>query len=49
MQVKYPLTQMFTIEFRMAIIDVIYGNSAAPHKAFYSSQKIAEIKELVWC
>jgi hypothetical protein len=48
MQVKYPLTQLYTLEFLMAVVDLVYGCFLSPERELHSAREIATIKELVW-
>ncbi len=59
MQVKYPLCQLFTIEFLMAIIDLAYGDwdrrsyphtvtDSAHEQHLKSTRDLAAIDGLIW-
>jgi hypothetical protein len=46
MQVKYPLCQLFTLEFLLAIIDLAYGSNT--EAALHSARNLATVDGLIW-
>ena len=50
MQVKYPLCGLFTLDFLMAVIDVVYGASGANHdeRELHSARQLATVDGLIW-
>jgi hypothetical protein len=50
MLVKYPLCQLFTLDFLMAMIDVVYGASGANHdeRELQSARSLATVDGLIW-
>jgi len=48
MQVKYPLCQELSLEFRFAILDLIYGHDPENEKELTSARAIATVDGLIW-
>jgi len=50
MQVKYQLCGLFTLDFLMAVIDVVYGASGANHdeRELHSARQLATVDGLIW-
>jgi len=51
MQVKYPLSQTFTLDFLLAVIDVVYTPSAIANREereLHSARQLATVDGLIW-